>query len=145
MSFALSFSYHRLLSEELWLALWARCVITLNSPQKFREFLEGSNLISKLQAKHDLLKRTLGEGTDTTSTHHGTFAYKLGLNTSRRRKGTQTFCSSQVATVVVPQQSVIGKHRAVHQQVVVMIHTLNGASFANHLYTRPSFLMAMFL
>uniref|UniRef100_A0A667XNH5 SLIT-ROBO Rho GTPase-activating protein 1 n=1 Tax=Myripristis murdjan TaxID=586833 RepID=A0A667XNH5_9TELE len=30
---------------------------------KFREFLEGSNLISKLQAKHDLLKRTLGEGT----------------------------------------------------------------------------------
>lgn len=32
------------------------------SPQKFREFLEGSNLISKLQAKHDLLKRALGEG-----------------------------------------------------------------------------------
>ncbi|KAI4826286.1 hypothetical protein KUCAC02_021925, partial [Chaenocephalus aceratus] len=30
---------------------------------KFREFLEGSNLISKLQAKHDLLKRTLGEET----------------------------------------------------------------------------------
>ncbi|XP_056137195.1 SLIT-ROBO Rho GTPase-activating protein 1 isoform X1 [Lampris incognitus] len=29
---------------------------------KFREFLEGSNLISKLQAKHDLLKRSLGEG-----------------------------------------------------------------------------------
>uniref|UniRef100_A0A3B3SK78 SLIT-ROBO Rho GTPase-activating protein 1 n=1 Tax=Paramormyrops kingsleyae TaxID=1676925 RepID=A0A3B3SK78_9TELE len=29
---------------------------------KFREFMEGSNLISKLQAKHDLLKRTLGEG-----------------------------------------------------------------------------------
>uniref|UniRef100_A0A8C6WVI0 SLIT-ROBO Rho GTPase activating protein 1a n=1 Tax=Neogobius melanostomus TaxID=47308 RepID=A0A8C6WVI0_9GOBI len=29
---------------------------------KFREFLEGSNLIAKLQAKHDLLKRTLGEG-----------------------------------------------------------------------------------
>uniref|UniRef100_A0A3Q1FUA4 SLIT-ROBO Rho GTPase-activating protein 1 n=1 Tax=Acanthochromis polyacanthus TaxID=80966 RepID=A0A3Q1FUA4_9TELE len=28
---------------------------------KFREFLEGSNLISKLQAKHDLLKRTLGQ------------------------------------------------------------------------------------
>uniref|UniRef100_A0A8D3DYN7 SLIT-ROBO Rho GTPase-activating protein 1 n=1 Tax=Scophthalmus maximus TaxID=52904 RepID=A0A8D3DYN7_SCOMX len=34
---------------------------------KFREFLEGSNLISKLQAKHDLLKRTLGEGTATVS------------------------------------------------------------------------------
>ncbi|XP_048863558.1 SLIT-ROBO Rho GTPase-activating protein 1 isoform X2 [Brienomyrus brachyistius] len=29
---------------------------------KFHEFMEGSNLISKLQAKHDLLKRTLGEG-----------------------------------------------------------------------------------
>ncbi|XP_058841712.1 SLIT-ROBO Rho GTPase-activating protein 1 isoform X2 [Acipenser ruthenus] len=29
---------------------------------KFKEFLEGSNLITKLQAKHDLLKRTLGEG-----------------------------------------------------------------------------------
>uniref|UniRef100_A0A7N6B121 SLIT-ROBO Rho GTPase-activating protein 1 n=1 Tax=Anabas testudineus TaxID=64144 RepID=A0A7N6B121_ANATE len=27
---------------------------------KFREFLEGSNLITKLQAKHDLLKRTRG-------------------------------------------------------------------------------------
>uniref|UniRef100_A0A669D9U4 SLIT-ROBO Rho GTPase-activating protein 1 n=1 Tax=Oreochromis niloticus TaxID=8128 RepID=A0A669D9U4_ORENI len=33
---------------------------------KFREFLEGSNLISKLQAKHDLLKRALGEGTFMT-------------------------------------------------------------------------------
>ncbi|TKS73183.1 SLIT-ROBO Rho GTPase-activating protein 1 [Collichthys lucidus] len=44
-------------------------VITLNSPQKFREFLEGSNLISKLQAKHDLLKRTLGEGLQ----HQGIF------------------------------------------------------------------------
>uniref|UniRef100_A0A8C9TIA8 SLIT-ROBO Rho GTPase activating protein 1 n=1 Tax=Scleropages formosus TaxID=113540 RepID=A0A8C9TIA8_SCLFO len=31
---------------------------------KLRELLEGSNLIAKLQAKHDLLKRTLGEGTD---------------------------------------------------------------------------------
>ncbi|XP_076410284.1 SLIT-ROBO Rho GTPase-activating protein 1 isoform X4 [Peromyscus maniculatus bairdii] len=29
---------------------------------KLREFLEGSNLITKLQAKHDLLQRTLGEG-----------------------------------------------------------------------------------
>uniref|UniRef100_A0A8C2I3F6 SLIT-ROBO Rho GTPase activating protein 1a n=1 Tax=Cyprinus carpio TaxID=7962 RepID=A0A8C2I3F6_CYPCA len=28
---------------------------------KFREYLEGSNLITKLQAKHDLLKRTLGD------------------------------------------------------------------------------------
>uniref|UniRef100_A0A671MEW3 SLIT-ROBO Rho GTPase-activating protein 1 n=1 Tax=Sinocyclocheilus anshuiensis TaxID=1608454 RepID=A0A671MEW3_9TELE len=29
---------------------------------KFHEYLEGSNLITKLQAKHDLLKRTLGDG-----------------------------------------------------------------------------------
>ncbi|MEE6501991.1 hypothetical protein FKM82_004382 [Ascaphus truei] len=29
---------------------------------KFKEFLNGSNLITKLQAKHDLLKQTLGEG-----------------------------------------------------------------------------------
>lgn len=32
------------------------------SPQKFKEYLNGSNLIIKLQAKHDLLKQTLGEG-----------------------------------------------------------------------------------
>lgn len=30
--------------------------------QKLREYLEGSNLITKLQAKHDLLQKTLGEG-----------------------------------------------------------------------------------
>ncbi|XP_064807630.1 SLIT-ROBO Rho GTPase-activating protein 1-like isoform X2 [Oncorhynchus masou masou] len=42
---------------------------------KFREFLEGSNLISKLQAKHDLLKRTLGEG------HRGDY-----MTTSRGRR-----------------------------------------------------------
>ncbi|XP_039627011.1 LOW QUALITY PROTEIN: SLIT-ROBO Rho GTPase-activating protein 3 [Polypterus senegalus] len=29
---------------------------------KFKEFLNGSNLITKLQAKHDLLKQALGEG-----------------------------------------------------------------------------------
>lgn len=50
-------------------------VITLNSPQKFREFLEGSNLISKLQAKHDLLKRTLGEGKGSET--HIVLAYFL--------------------------------------------------------------------
>lgn len=31
--------------------------------QKYKEYLNGSNLIVKLQAKHDLLKQTLGEGT----------------------------------------------------------------------------------
>uniref|UniRef100_A0A2K5ZMM7 SLIT-ROBO Rho GTPase activating protein 1 n=1 Tax=Mandrillus leucophaeus TaxID=9568 RepID=A0A2K5ZMM7_MANLE len=33
---------------------------------KLREYLEGSNLITKLQAKHDLLQRTLGEGEKMT-------------------------------------------------------------------------------
>uniref|UniRef100_A0A8C7XAA3 SLIT-ROBO Rho GTPase-activating protein 1 n=1 Tax=Oryzias sinensis TaxID=183150 RepID=A0A8C7XAA3_9TELE len=37
---------------------------------KFREFLEGSNLISKLQAKHDLLKRTLGDGNEALCSRH---------------------------------------------------------------------------
>uniref|UniRef100_A0A7N8XJJ9 SLIT-ROBO Rho GTPase activating protein 3 n=1 Tax=Mastacembelus armatus TaxID=205130 RepID=A0A7N8XJJ9_9TELE len=32
---------------------------------KFKEYLNGSNLIIKLQAKHDLLKQTLGEGKDS--------------------------------------------------------------------------------
>uniref|UniRef100_A0A8C7W9G7 SLIT-ROBO Rho GTPase-activating protein 1 n=1 Tax=Oncorhynchus mykiss TaxID=8022 RepID=A0A8C7W9G7_ONCMY len=36
---------------------------------KFKEYLNGSNLIVKLQAKHDLLKQTLGEGESTSS--HG--------------------------------------------------------------------------
>jgi len=36
--------------------------LSIVSSQKFREYLEGSNLITKLQAKHDLLKRTLGDG-----------------------------------------------------------------------------------
>uniref|UniRef100_A0A3B4CGT5 SLIT-ROBO Rho GTPase-activating protein 3 n=1 Tax=Pygocentrus nattereri TaxID=42514 RepID=A0A3B4CGT5_PYGNA len=33
---------------------------------KFKEYLNGSNLIVKLQAKHDLLKQTLGEGEPPT-------------------------------------------------------------------------------
>uniref|UniRef100_A0A2R8MPQ0 SLIT-ROBO Rho GTPase activating protein 3 n=1 Tax=Callithrix jacchus TaxID=9483 RepID=A0A2R8MPQ0_CALJA len=32
---------------------------------KFKEYVNGSNLITKLQAKHDLLKQTLGEGNDS--------------------------------------------------------------------------------
>uniref|UniRef100_A0A6Q2XYX4 SLIT-ROBO Rho GTPase-activating protein 1 n=1 Tax=Esox lucius TaxID=8010 RepID=A0A6Q2XYX4_ESOLU len=46
---------------------------------KFREFLEGSNLISKLQAKHDLLKKALGEG------HRGDY-----MTTSRGRRNSHT-------------------------------------------------------
>ncbi|NXY38372.1 SRGP3 protein, partial [Pomatorhinus ruficollis] len=34
----------------------------LEQGEKFKEYLNGSNLITKLQAKHDLLKQTLGEG-----------------------------------------------------------------------------------
>uniref|UniRef100_A0A8D2LD84 SLIT-ROBO Rho GTPase-activating protein 1 n=1 Tax=Varanus komodoensis TaxID=61221 RepID=A0A8D2LD84_VARKO len=37
---------------------------------KFREYLEGSNLITKLQAKHDLLQRTLAEGRRNSHTRH---------------------------------------------------------------------------
>ncbi|XP_073184007.1 SLIT-ROBO Rho GTPase-activating protein 1 isoform X7 [Lepidochelys kempii] len=46
---------------------------------KFREFLEGSNLITKLQAKHDLLHRTLGEG------HRAEY-----VTTSRGRRNSHT-------------------------------------------------------
>lgn len=41
-----------------------RNLIALFSPlslQKMKEYLEGRNLITKLQAKHDLLQKTLGE------------------------------------------------------------------------------------
>lgn len=37
-------------------------VLVLCVLQKFKEYVNGSNLITKLQAKHDLLKQTLGEG-----------------------------------------------------------------------------------
>ncbi|XP_011605644.1 SLIT-ROBO Rho GTPase-activating protein 1 isoform X2 [Takifugu rubripes] len=46
---------------------------------KFREYLEGSNLISKLQAKHDLLKRSLGES------HRADY-----MTTSRGRRNSHT-------------------------------------------------------
>uniref|UniRef100_A0A673BHT3 SLIT-ROBO Rho GTPase activating protein 3 n=1 Tax=Sphaeramia orbicularis TaxID=375764 RepID=A0A673BHT3_9TELE len=36
---------------------------------KFKEYLNGSNLIIKLQAKHDLLKQTLGEGKGDSLTY----------------------------------------------------------------------------
>ncbi|XP_015679927.1 uncharacterized protein LOC107295141 [Protobothrops mucrosquamatus] len=46
---------------------------------KFREYLEGSNLITKLQAKHDSLQQTLGEG------HRAEY-----MTTSRGRRNSQT-------------------------------------------------------
>jgi len=53
----------------LWWTLHANPQYSsLFNPQKFREYLEGSNLISKLQAKHDTLKKALAEGkTDRNS------------------------------------------------------------------------------
>uniref|UniRef100_A0A665VUR4 SLIT-ROBO Rho GTPase activating protein 3 n=1 Tax=Echeneis naucrates TaxID=173247 RepID=A0A665VUR4_ECHNA len=44
---------------------------------KFKEYLNGSNLIIKLQAKHDLLKQTLGEGK--------VFSLHLGRRNARTR------------------------------------------------------------
>ncbi|XP_061677943.1 SLIT-ROBO Rho GTPase-activating protein 1 isoform X3 [Syngnathoides biaculeatus] len=52
---------------------------------KFREFLEGSNLISKLQAKHDLLKRTLGHRADYMTTRHPNGLFKTHTGTRRAR------------------------------------------------------------
>lgn len=48
----------------LLVLLLTHCCLHL-SVQKFKEFLNGSNLIIKLQAKHDLLKQTLGEGKES--------------------------------------------------------------------------------
>uniref|UniRef100_A0A3Q2CHI0 SLIT-ROBO Rho GTPase activating protein 1b n=1 Tax=Cyprinodon variegatus TaxID=28743 RepID=A0A3Q2CHI0_CYPVA len=42
---------------------------------KFREYLEGSNLISKLQAKHDILKKALAEG----KTHRTFLIFQVAL------------------------------------------------------------------
>uniref|UniRef100_A0A8C5GJL4 SLIT-ROBO Rho GTPase-activating protein 1 n=1 Tax=Gouania willdenowi TaxID=441366 RepID=A0A8C5GJL4_GOUWI len=39
---------------------------------KYKEYLNGSNLIVKLQAKHDLLKQTLGEGESYFNSHSST-------------------------------------------------------------------------
>ncbi|XP_068611527.1 SLIT-ROBO Rho GTPase-activating protein 1-like [Brachionichthys hirsutus] len=56
---------------------------------KFREYLEGSNLISKLQAKHDILKKALADG------------YKSDLlTTSRGRKNSHS--KHQDATKAIP-------------------------------------------
>ncbi|XP_035536117.1 SLIT-ROBO Rho GTPase-activating protein 1-like [Morone saxatilis] len=56
---------------------------------KFREYLEGSNLISKLQAKHDILKKALAEG------------YKSELlTTSRGRKNSHS--KHQDSTKAIP-------------------------------------------
>ncbi|XP_019753144.1 SLIT-ROBO Rho GTPase-activating protein 1-like isoform X1 [Hippocampus comes] len=57
--------------------------------QKFREYLEGSNLVSKLQAKHDVLKKAIAEG------------YKAELlTTSRGRKNSHS--KHQDSTKAIP-------------------------------------------
>ncbi|XP_078273377.1 SLIT-ROBO Rho GTPase-activating protein 1-like isoform X4 [Rhinoraja longicauda] len=59
---------------------------------KFKEYLEGSNLIMKLQAKHDLLHHTLGEGqkSDFITTSRG-----------RRNSHTRNQDSGQAIPVIV--------------------------------------------
>uniref|UniRef100_A0A8C1HRY7 SLIT-ROBO Rho GTPase activating protein 2 n=1 Tax=Cyprinus carpio carpio TaxID=630221 RepID=A0A8C1HRY7_CYPCA len=44
---------------------------------KLKEFLEGRNLITKLQAKHDLIQKTLGESEETPLNHLNRPAYFL--------------------------------------------------------------------
>ncbi|KAG8439608.1 hypothetical protein GDO86_005696 [Hymenochirus boettgeri] len=61
---------------------------------KFREHLEGSNLIRKLQAKHDLLQRTLGEG-------KGHRAEYMTTSRGRRNSHTRHQESGQIIPLIV--------------------------------------------
>ncbi|MEE6480410.1 hypothetical protein FKM82_012564 [Ascaphus truei] len=61
---------------------------------KFREHLEGSNLITKLQAKHDLLQRTLGEG-------KGHRAEYMTTSRGRRNSHTRHQESGQIIPLIV--------------------------------------------
>ncbi|CAI5767470.1 SLIT-ROBO Rho GTPase-activating protein 3 isoform X2 [Podarcis raffonei] len=58
---------------------------------KFKEYLNGSNLITKLQAKHDLLKQTLGEGERA----------ECGTTRGRRNARTRNQDSGQAIPLVV--------------------------------------------
>uniref|UniRef100_A0A8B9JLZ0 SLIT-ROBO Rho GTPase activating protein 1b n=1 Tax=Astyanax mexicanus TaxID=7994 RepID=A0A8B9JLZ0_ASTMX len=60
---------------------------------KLREYLEGSNLISKLQAKHDLLKRSIAEG------------YRADIMTTRAEFDVLIFVSLPQSTPELPQQT----------------------------------------
>uniref|UniRef100_G1PKS8 SLIT-ROBO Rho GTPase-activating protein 1 n=1 Tax=Myotis lucifugus TaxID=59463 RepID=G1PKS8_MYOLU len=59
---------------------------------KLREYLEGSNLITKLQAKHDLLQRTLGEGQKE---------HQCNLNRGRRNSHARHQDSGQIIPLIV--------------------------------------------
>ncbi|KAM9313144.1 SLIT-ROBO Rho GTPase-activating protein 1 isoform 5-T5 [Gastrophryne carolinensis] len=54
---------------------------------KFREHLEGSNLITKLQAKHDLLQRTLGEGKGHRAEYMTTIRGRRNSHTRHQESG----------------------------------------------------------
>lgn len=57
-------------------AIWLSFAFCLFDLQKYKEYLNGSNLLVKLQAKHDLLKQTLGEGeTDCKLMVNGMYTY----------------------------------------------------------------------
>ncbi|XP_075854610.1 SLIT-ROBO Rho GTPase-activating protein 3 isoform X2 [Microcebus murinus] len=58
---------------------------------KFKEYVNGSNLITKLQAKHDLLKQTLGEGERA----------EFGTTRGRRNARTRNQDSGQAIPLVV--------------------------------------------
>ncbi|KAE8615430.1 hypothetical protein XENTR_v10008515 [Xenopus tropicalis] len=61
---------------------------------KVREHLEGSNLITKLQAKHDLLQRTLGDG-------RGHRAEYMTTSRGRRNSHTRHQESGQIIPLIV--------------------------------------------
>lgn len=46
--------------RQLWTVMWVFILFF----QKVKEYLDGSSLISKLQAKHDLLKEAIQKGTE---------------------------------------------------------------------------------
>uniref|UniRef100_A0A6Q2XX63 SLIT-ROBO Rho GTPase activating protein 3 n=1 Tax=Esox lucius TaxID=8010 RepID=A0A6Q2XX63_ESOLU len=70
---------------------------------KFKEYLNGSNLIIKLQAKHDLLKQTLGEGNvhfDRTSLKALHFSGHSGINGKRNARARNQDSGQPIPLVV---------------------------------------------
>ncbi|XP_038627920.1 SLIT-ROBO Rho GTPase-activating protein 3 isoform X1 [Tachyglossus aculeatus] len=72
---------------------------------KFKEYVNGSNLITKLQAKHDLLKQTLGEGERAEC---GTTSRRDG----RLRLPHFPWLSSSSAPHLVPHPALQGRRNA---------------------------------
>ncbi|GAB5568253.1 SLIT-ROBO Rho GTPase-activating protein 3 isoform X5 [Prionailurus iriomotensis] len=74
---------------------------------KFKEYVNGSNLITKLQAKHDLLKQTLGEGeraecgTTRLRTGPAGWGEGAGMGPGRRNARTRNQDSGQAIPLVV--------------------------------------------